>query len=177
MNRITRYEWQILSLFLLSIIVNVSYFHMHIVTFIVFYLFGILFEFITEPLWDYNPELHQSPFTLRSKDINFLFGLGWCAIVILSLSIGVLLTTWIPSALLCAVIGFLVIGNILETLYLYFGLWTYNTSHPMLRFPPVLGRYIEVFTVPLSVRLGYAVNGIVAYYLNVLVTRILSGTL
>jgi hypothetical protein len=172
MNRITKFEWQILCLFLGAAAVNCSFFHMKLLTMTSFYLLGILFEFITEPLWTYNSQLHQSPLTLKSMDINFLFGFGWVAIVILSLSLGNVLDRWIPVPLISGIIGFLLVGNVMESLYFYFGLWTYATGHPMLRFPPLVGRYVEVAKIPLSVRLGYAVTGIVAFYCNKLLSTI-----
>jgi hypothetical protein len=166
MNRITKFEWQILCLFLVAVAVNISFFHMKILTMAAFYLLGILFEFITEPLWSYNSQLQQSPLTLKSKDVNFLFGLGWIAIVILSLSLGNVFDRWIPVPLINGIIGFLLVGNIMESLYFYFGLWTYNAAHPVLRFPPLVGTYIEAAKIPLSVRLGYAVTGTVAFLIN-----------
>ena len=173
MNRITKYEWQILTLFLFGLLINCSFFNMTILTMIVFFSLGLLFEFITEPLWDYNPELKKSPLTLASKDINFLFGLGWLALVILSLSVGKYLECWIPSSIVSAIIGFFIIGNIFESLYHYFGLWKYNKTHPLLRFPPIIGKYFELWNIPLSVRLGYTIMGIVAYYVFVIVQKFL----
>lgn len=142
------------------------------ITFIVFFYFlGIVFEFLTESMWNYNKELFRSPLTLKRKDINLLFGLGWCGMVILSLSLGKAMSGVIPIPVVCGVLGFLIIGNFMETLYYYFGLWTYNTSHPLLKFPAFVGKYIVVYSIPLSVRLGYVVNGVVAFYANYFLKR------
>ncbi len=173
MNKITKYEWQIVSLFLFSLLVNGSVIQMKLLTMAVFFIIGILFEFLTEPLWNYNVELKKSPFTLPDKDINFLFGLGWLAIVILGLSTGTYLQEWIASPFTSGIIGVTIIGNILESLFFYFGLWTYEKDHPMLRFPPILGKYFEIAKIPLSVRLGYPVLGAGIYYVNQLINQIL----
>jgi hypothetical protein len=173
MNRITRFEWQILSLFLAAVIVNISFFHMTVVVMGAFYLLGLLFEFITEPLWSYDPHLRESPLTLKSRDINLLFGLAWVAVVIFSLSLAKVLDRWMALPLVNGIACFLIVGNIMETLFFRFGNWTYATAHPLLRFPPLLGPYIEVGKIPLTVRLGYAVLGTAAFFINKYLSAIL----
>ncbi len=173
MNKLTKYEWQLISLFLFALLINGTMIRMKIMTMIVFYIVGTIFEFATEPLWDYNPELKKSPLTLKNRDINFLFGLGWLAIVILGLSLGEYLQKWISNPALCGITGIVIIGNILESLFYYFGLWKYDTSQPALRFPLFIGKYIEIAKIPLSVRVGYIVLGAGIFYLNQFVTQYL----
>ncbi len=167
MNKVTKYEWQILCLFLIALNFNNQYLHLPIILMGVYYAIGMLFEFLTQSLWDYNVALKKSPFTIKNKDINWIFGLGWLSAVILGFVLGNYLECLIPNKPIRMILGFTIIGNILENVFYYFDLWKYNTTHPLLKVPPYIGKYIVIFKIPLAVRAGYPVLGTIAYYLYV----------
>src|SRR5690349_17463626 len=113
---ITPLEWKIVGLFAIGSAINVIYLHLGAATLVTLYLFGMFFEFTTEAAWNYNRALSHSTFTLRDRDVNWLFGLGWQATLILGLSLGREILRAFPSISpwLADGIGLWVVGNVME---------------------------------------------------------------
>src|SRR3712207_2432508 len=81
-------EKRILALFLLGLVPQFLVLKLTFPAWVILYLLGMLFEFLTEAAWNYNPVLERSTFTVRDRDVNWIFGLGWQATLVLGLSLG-----------------------------------------------------------------------------------------
>lgn len=165
MKRITicNLEWKILFLFVVGLYVNSNYLFLNCSQLVTLYIFGMFFEFTTEQAWDYNPILKKSTFTLQDRDVSLIFGLGWVGTLILGKSLGKFMFASPTPAALHAGIGLFIVGNIMEQLFLYFKLWKYNKEHWIATL--WTGRPIMIAEIPVAVRVGYFVMGIVVFYL------------
>ncbi len=161
-----KYEYAIMTLFALGLIPQFCYLHLSFPAFVVFYYFGMTFEFTTEAAWNYNPLLLNSTFTVRDRDVNWIFGLGWQATLIFGLSLGqllqqTLLTHWHP--IWTASIGLGIVGNILEWVFLKLGLWKYNEQYWITTL--WTGKPVMVGPIPIAVRIGYFGMGVIVYFI------------
>ena len=166
---LTRFEIYILIMVIFSIILQINFHQLKWLTFIILAALGIIFEFLTKDLWVYNEELYKSPFTFADNflfglirltkryDINLIFGLGWSALIVISYTVSSIIQNFIhlKYPVILDLISFGIIGNLAEQFYYSVNLFRYNKTHPMLKFPMFIGKYIEVFNIPLMVRLGY----------------------
>lgn len=161
-DRITKYEWQILSLFLAAALAKTI--PTPPLFYVVFYGLGMTFELVTHRIWKYHPSLRESPLSPFPIGANLMFGLGWVAVVVLGLSLGAVFGRHMPG-LLADVLGVLIVGNILETVFFVLGLYAYEEASPWLKFPlPYLGRFVTLAGVPLSVRIGYVNSGLLMHF-------------
>jgi len=150
---ISRLEWVILLMFAIAMTVDYFFLHLGYTRLSILYFLGMMFEFFTEAAWDYNPVLYKSTFTLRDRDVNWIFGLGWVGTLVLGLSLGKLfldldMPAWIASAL-----GIGIVGNIMEEIFLKLGLWKYNEKNWIVSLG--LKKSLMIGKIPLTVRLGY----------------------
>ena len=77
--KISKYEWEVLALFAISLIPQLGWLHIVFATCCMIYLYGFTFEMLTGEAWNYNKALDKSTFTLRDRDVSLIFGLGWMA--------------------------------------------------------------------------------------------------
>jgi hypothetical protein len=163
--KISKYEWEVLALFGISLIPQLGWLHIGFATCCMIYLYGFTFEMLTGEAWNYNKALDKSTFTLRDRDVSLIFGLGWMAVIF----IGTALARYIEAkfslpTIVCYMLGIGIVGNILERTFLALGLWTYNmkswivtifTGHPIM-----LGK------LPLAVVVGYfTITGVCGYFM------------
>ena len=162
---ITRLEWKILALFAAGCAINLWYLHLGAATLVTLYLFGMFFEFTTEAAWNYNKALDRSTFTLRDRDVNWLFGLGWQATLITGLSLGRASGSALPGwpDWLCDGLGLFLVGNAMEQTFYVFGLYRYNPRHWIVTL--WTGHPVELFHIPVAVRAGYFFMGVLIHFL------------
>jgi len=161
---LTKYEWEVVVLFALAILINVFWLHLPVIQICSLYVLGMSFEFATHGAWTYNPALKDSPFSIPSIGANWIFGLGWVGNIVTSIAFG----TWLGSLLgltgvWMAIIGVGILGNIWERLFLLLQLWTYNPKHWIVNLwtsRPQLSDH----GVPWAVTLGYPVMGFGVWY-------------
>lgn len=161
-------EKKILLLFVIGFAIGGPYLHFPFSTWVLLYVFGMSFEFLTEPAWNYNPILYKSTFTLRDRDVNWIFGLGWQATLALGLSLGkwfeqtFTLMQTLPNWCLAS-LGLGLVGNVMEQIFLKLGLWEYNLNNWICT---IWTRHaIMVGRIPLAVRLGYFGMGAIVWVL------------
>ncbi|MGL1935174.1 MAG: hypothetical protein OCD01_09140 [Fibrobacterales bacterium] len=162
--KITKYGWEVLILFLVSIIPIVTYIHLPFHTIVILYLVGMTFEILTEDSWNYNKAMDRATFMLRDRDVSLIFGLGWIGTLSFGMSFAKVLRDFADVDLYWSLfIALGVVGNILEASFLKLGLWKYNMEAKGVNLgfkhmPCILG-------VPLSVVVGYFVfQGTLMYY-------------
>ena len=146
-------EWEVLGLFAAGIVCNALYARLPLQFIAVTAVVGLAFEYATRSLWTYNKNIRHSPFTIHG--VNLLLGLGWVGLVLLGLGLAKFLTASfsIQYQLIAVILGIGVVGNIIEQLYLWLHIFTYNTNNKIFRFP--FKKLIMFLGIPLSVRLGY----------------------
>ena len=151
---VTKYGWLILSLFVIGLIPDSLYTHIPFRTIVVLYLFGMLFEILSEDLWTYNPIMNKATFMLRDRDVSLIFGLGWIGVLSLGMMFAKVLRDHADFGLYWSLfVGVGVIGTMTEMLYLKLGLWKYNMDQKALNWS--LKKMPMIMGVPLSVVQGY----------------------
>lgn len=155
-GRITGYEWSlILSTIAIWIIAMVIFKRDLTEEYLMGIIFGIQWEFLTEPYWTYLPNKFNV-LAWSGKDIPLLALIGWGAVftlaVILSNKIGKAIFKLTPKqfifdwrVLLCDAIAIQLIGSFAEWLFgIRFHCWDYNLTFGLGKSPLGLGWEVHV---------------------------------
>ncbi|MBT3879852.1 MAG: hypothetical protein HON76_07240 [Candidatus Scalindua sp.] len=162
--KLTRYDAYIFILFLVALSFNLHFGKISLTQSFLFYSIGLAFELLLHKAFIYNKELEQSPLTLYKLNVNLTFALGWLSVAYLTMTVsGFFHNSFGWNLFFAAVVGGLLVGNILEQIFLGLKLWAYNDEHWLNKFG------FKIFKIPVLVRLGYGVVGTVVY----LVTKFL----
>ncbi len=156
--KLTRYDAYVIILFLVALASNLHFGRVTLTQSILFYAVALAFEFFLDKAFIYNEELKQSSLTLYKTDVNLTFALGWLSVSYFTMILSCFFHNSFGWNLLFAtIIGGLLVGNILEQIFLELKLWVYNDEHWAMKFG------LKIFKIPVLVRLSYGVVGTVVY--------------
>lgn len=156
--KLTRYDAHIIILFLFALAANLHFGKITLEQSLFLYGLGLAFEILFSKAFIYNKELEQSPLTLYKIDVNLTFALGWLSVSYFTMIVaGIFQNILGWDLFVSAIIGGLIVGNILEQIFLGLGLWKYNDEHWMNK------TGFKIYKIPILVRTGYANIGIIIY--------------
>lgn len=157
-NRISVYEYQILVMVLLAVILSalkgVKPTEQMIMV-VIYFPLGLLFEYATRKAWHYNEVFLTSPLSFSS--FSWLNPLGWVGVVLFT-------TALTNNSFFSFVVWGGLVGNSLEQFFLALGMWTYNKEHWAVTL--FTSHALFVYKIPLAVRLGYFIFGGVYWCVN-----------
>jgi hypothetical protein len=156
---ITRYDTFFFFEALLAIILNHYVLHLEKEVFLGLVLVGLSFEILNRSFWTYSEEFKRSLFTIEGSAVSISAGVSWAAFLVVSMNVSSLIQRyvhftndflWLPII----VVGS--IGNVLETVCCFWGMFSYNQSWvTRLIF---LKNDVYIWRVPFIVRLGYFIS-------------------
>lgn len=161
-----KYEWFLVGLFALTLIVNLKAKRLRLVHMLFLLVFYTGVEFATQGAWQYNPAFDASMFTFRHHDVNVIVALGWVSMIGLGLSLGESLgeplarfgfSALRPFATLAGdILGVGLVGISVELFSVLWGMFSYQPN-----FWTTLGMAnpIWVGPLPLTVVAGYFLTG------------------
>lgn len=156
MRGITKYDMMFFCEVLLAVIFNSLILHLSISIWMILVLVGLLFELLTRAFWTYSEEFQRSLFTIEGMDVSLAAAVSWAGVLIVCLNFAALLVHFIPfpyAKLWASIIVVGVIGNLLETICVRWGMFRYEESWVTRMI--FLKRSVYLWNVPVSVRLGY----------------------